>query len=88
MLYTDGLTEARPDGAFFGEDGLTAFLTTRPRTLAEQLIRDLTHLITDFDPPPTDDIALLAITVPNLSPQHPDEHAPQRQPRQAGPVPR
>jgi sigma-B regulation protein RsbU (phosphoserine phosphatase) len=63
LLYTDGLTEARPDGAFFGEDGLTAFLSSRARTTAEQLIGELTGLIAGFDPPPTDDVALLAMTV-------------------------
>jgi sigma-B regulation protein RsbU (phosphoserine phosphatase) len=64
LFYTDGLTEARPEGAFFGEDGLTAFLASRALTTAEQLIGELTGLIAGFDPPPTDDVALLAMTVP------------------------
>ncbi|WP_199430644.1 PP2C family protein-serine/threonine phosphatase [Qaidamihabitans albus] len=64
LLYTDGLTEARPDGAFFGEDGLHAFVVSRPGKNAGQLISNLTELIGKFDPPPTDDIALLAISVP------------------------
>lgn len=63
LLYTDGLTEARPGGAFFGEDGLVEFVGTRPRS-ARQLIDALTALIEGFDPPPTDDVALLAMSVP------------------------
>lgn len=63
LLYTDGLTEARPGGAFFGEDGLTSFLSSRTDTGAGQLISDLTDLINGFDPAPTDDVALLAMSV-------------------------
>lgn len=63
LLYTDGLTEARPDGAFFGEDGLAAFLTGRTSTSANGLVRDLAELISGFEPGPTDDVALLAMTV-------------------------
>jgi sigma-B regulation protein RsbU (phosphoserine phosphatase) len=63
LLYTDGLTEARPSGAFFGEDGLAAFLSGRTRTGAGKLVCDLTELIDGFDPAPTDDVALLAMTV-------------------------
>lgn len=63
LLYTDGLTEARPGGAFFGEDGLAAFLGGRISTGAGELISGLTELIGGFDPAPTDDVALLAMTV-------------------------
>ncbi|PRX50447.1 sigma-B regulation protein RsbU (phosphoserine phosphatase) [Prauserella shujinwangii] len=64
LLYTDGLTEARPGGTFFGEDGLTAFLDSRGHGGAQQLVDDLTDLIAGFDPAPTDDVALLAMSVP------------------------
>lgn len=63
LLYTDGLTEARPGEAFFGEDGLASFLRGRASTTARELIGALTNLIDGFDPPPSDDVALLAITV-------------------------
>lgn len=64
LLYTDGLTEARPGGAFFGEDGLLAFLTNRTGNTATRLLTDLTKLIDTFDPSPTDGVALLAMSLP------------------------
>lgn len=65
LLYTDGLTEARPGGEFFGEDGLIAFLSGSTTTNARELVADLTSLIADFTPAPTDDVALLALSVPS-----------------------
>ncbi|MBA8827556.1 sigma-B regulation protein RsbU (phosphoserine phosphatase) [Saccharopolyspora lacisalsi] len=64
LLYTDGITEARPGSEFFGEEGLTEFLAHRAGTAASGVIDDLTELIDGFDPPPIDDVALLALSVP------------------------
>lgn len=57
LLYSDGLTEARPGGEFFGEECLARFAGHRAGSHADELIND-------FDPAPADDIALLAIRVP------------------------
>lgn len=64
LLHTDGLTEARSDGEFFGEENLTAFLADRAECTATELIDELTKLIDGFDPPPQDDVALLALRAP------------------------
>lgn len=64
LLYTDGLIEARPDGEFFGETGLTSFLADRTATDAPTLTAELAELVAGFDPAPADDIALLAFSVP------------------------
>lgn len=64
LLHTDGLTEARPGGTFFGEDGLIDFLNGRTERNAYELIAGLADLIQQFDPPPADDVALLALGVP------------------------
>nr|WP_114453563.1 GAF domain-containing SpoIIE family protein phosphatase [Halopolyspora algeriensis] len=64
LLYTDGLTEARPGGEFFGEQRLETFLADNIDAGAETLIGELTTLIGGFDPAPEDDIALLALRVP------------------------
>lgn len=61
LLYTDGITEARPDGAdCFGEDALCAFLTERAGLPAAELINDLAALVPTLRP--DDDVALLALT--------------------------
>lgn len=63
LLYTDGIIEARPSGEFFGEEGLKTFLRARPGASAHQLVRELTALIENFQPTPSDDVALLALNV-------------------------
>lgn len=61
LLYTDGITEARPDRTHcFGEDGLDAFLTDRIELPAADLVAELARLIPGLEP--DDDIALLALT--------------------------
>lgn len=61
LLYTDGITEARPDGGdCFGEDRLRAFLAARIAMPAEELISDLATLVPTLHP--DDDIALLALS--------------------------
>lgn len=65
LLYTDGLTEARlADGTMLGEDGLTAFLTTRDSSDAGRVIEDTVALIAGLPTGAGDDIALLAMSVP------------------------
>ncbi len=64
LLRTDGLTEARPGGEFFGEEALISFLSDRTKTHASELVTDLAELVDGFDPPPDDDVALLALSVP------------------------
>ena len=67
LLYTDGLTEARPDGKFFGEQGLKSSLASRPHACARDQISELITLLDGFDPGPTDDVALLALTARGAS---------------------
>lgn len=62
LLYTDGLTEARPGGRFFGEDGLKEHLAAHPRASPREQIAVLTELVESFDPAPSDDVALLALS--------------------------
>jgi sigma-B regulation protein RsbU (phosphoserine phosphatase) len=64
LLHTDGLIEAHPGGVLFGEDGLGSFLTSSSTTTAQATITALTTLISGFNPAPTDDVALLALSVP------------------------
>ena len=61
LLYSDGLTEARPGGEFFGEHGLISFLGDYVGVSATEVVDGLRHRIGTFDPPPGDDIALLAL---------------------------
>jgi Stage II sporulation protein E (SpoIIE) len=61
LLYTDGITEARPDGVdCFGEDALRAFLADRVALRADELIGELATLVPDLHP--DDDVALLALS--------------------------
>jgi sigma-B regulation protein RsbU (phosphoserine phosphatase) len=61
-LYTDGLTEARAGGEMFGENRLADFLRSRIDPHAATVITELSKLISEFNPPPRDDVALLAMT--------------------------
>ncbi|MEV5886597.1 GAF domain-containing SpoIIE family protein phosphatase [Streptomyces sp. NPDC052020] len=72
LLYTDGLTEAHTSAdTMLGEDGLTAFLTARPAPCdAAQLVEDTVDLLEALPQGASDDIALLALSVPT-----PDEAA-------------
>ncbi|MCW2650434.1 MAG: phosphoserine phosphatase RsbU/P [Mycobacterium sp.] len=61
LLYTDGITEARPDGTeCFGEDALCRFLADRIGLPAAPLINELATLVLALRP--DDDVALLALT--------------------------
>jgi sigma-B regulation protein RsbU (phosphoserine phosphatase) len=65
MAYTDGVTEARnPQGSFYGDDRLLHFLEGAPRSAAP-LIDGLLDQVMQFQSGcPRDDIALIAIGVP------------------------
>ncbi|MFS0896331.1 PP2C family protein-serine/threonine phosphatase [Mycolicibacterium litorale] len=61
LLFTDGITEARPTGSgCFGEEALRRYLTHRVHLGASDLIDDLAALVPTLRP--DDDIALLALT--------------------------
>jgi sigma-B regulation protein RsbU (phosphoserine phosphatase) len=62
LLYTDGLTETRAGGEMFGENRFADFLRGRIDPHAATAITDLGKLISEFNPPPRDDVALLAMT--------------------------
>jgi sigma-B regulation protein RsbU (phosphoserine phosphatase) len=64
VLYTDGLTDSSVEDAPFGPEGLARFLAARLGTGASTIVGDLRTRIGEFDPPPKDDIALLAMSVP------------------------
>lgn len=62
FLYTDGLTEARRDGAFYGEERLRALLSTlRGRDPGETVESVLGNVLEFSDGALRDDLALLAI---------------------------
>lgn len=64
VFYTDGITEARTrDGSFFGSEGLARALSPHAGRPAGEVIAGLRRLLADFYPPPTDDFALLALSV-------------------------
>jgi sigma-B regulation protein RsbU (phosphoserine phosphatase) len=63
VLYTDGITEGRRDGEFYGEDRMLAAMSrgTSPESIVEGLVAD----VLDFQGGvPRDDIAVLAAGVP------------------------
>ena len=64
MTFTDGVPESRaPDGSFYSDDRLKEFLTAKPITSVESLVRDLvTDLRTHIDDAVQfDDITMLAV---------------------------
>lgn len=63
FLHTDGVTEARCDREFFGEERLLAALA-RPATVEELVDRVLAEVLEFQRHLPRDDIALLAVRVP------------------------
>ena len=63
VLYTDGITEGRRDGEFYGEDRLLAAVSraASPASIVEGLVTE----VVDFQGgSPRDDIAALAVGVP------------------------
>ncbi|MFF1542254.1 PP2C family protein-serine/threonine phosphatase [Streptomyces sp. NPDC058291] len=67
FLYTDGLTEAHtPQGAMLGEDGLTGFLHQRTGPVtATALVEETVTLLASLPDGVGDDVALLALSVPD-----------------------
>ena len=64
FLHTDGVTEARRGRAFFGEDRLCDALS-QPDTAQHMVDRVLDHVLEFQGHVPRDDIALLAVRVPD-----------------------
>jgi sigma-B regulation protein RsbU (phosphoserine phosphatase) len=63
LLYTDGLTEARGSGDFYGEDGLLGFATARAPASAADLVAATSDVLTGFGTGLQDDVAVLALGV-------------------------
>jgi sigma-B regulation protein RsbU (phosphoserine phosphatase) len=61
VLYTDGLTEFPETGSGFRDDALSAFLAQLGHRTPAALVSDLVGEVSRFDPPPTDDVALLVL---------------------------
>lgn len=62
LLYTDGIIDARlPDRTFFGIGGLSRALAGHAAQPADRVVTELEKLLAEFDPPPGDDVALLAL---------------------------
>ncbi|RDI18428.1 PP2C family protein-serine/threonine phosphatase [Lentzea flaviverrucosa] len=67
LLYSDGLTEARPVGASrqrYSEEELLDFLAASAAAGASEVISALTALLTGFGDGVEDDTALLALSIP------------------------
>lgn len=62
LLYTDGLTEARHNGTFFGLAGVTAVLGNLQTGSASEAVTALRARIAEFadDSTLTDDLCILA----------------------------
>ncbi|MFE9702257.1 PP2C family protein-serine/threonine phosphatase [Streptomyces sp. NPDC005930] len=67
FLYTDGLTEAHTgQGGMLGEDGLAGFLHRRTGPVAATaLVEETVTLLASLPDPVGDDVALLALSVPD-----------------------
>ena len=67
LFYTDGVTEARRGGEFFGEDGLVRVLQDAAGQPAAGLTERVLAAVLDFqDQHAADDIALLVIQAPQV----------------------
>lgn len=63
VMYTDGLTEARRDGALLGEEGVVAALEPGRPGAAAQLVERLTHALEGAGVEVRDDAAALVMRV-------------------------
>jgi serine phosphatase RsbU (regulator of sigma subunit) len=67
VLYTDGVTERRHGGRFFGEEGIVAAVADVHPGDAEGLVRSIEQAVRDFAPGElTDDVVILVLSVPTL----------------------
>jgi phosphoserine phosphatase RsbU/P len=64
VLYTDGVTEGRRDGEWFGDDGLEAVLAQRPTSARSAVDRVLDQAVGFQSGHPRDDIVVVAVGVP------------------------
>jgi sigma-B regulation protein RsbU (phosphoserine phosphatase) len=70
LFYTDGVTEARHDKEFFGEDRLAATFAAGGTDPAATTVERIGTEVTDFQHGlPRDDIALLVLRVPDPAPE-------------------
>jgi serine phosphatase RsbU (regulator of sigma subunit) len=65
LLYTDGLTEARHNGAFFGLEGVTAVLGELENPSAQEAVATLRARVAAFADPDSlaDDLCMLAASI-------------------------
>ena len=61
VLYTDGLTEARRDGALFGEERLLEVLASAPDVSPQKLVETLRAALLDFSGELRDDVQILVV---------------------------
>ena len=64
LLYTDGLTEARVNGDFYGPESLRTLATQYAGTSPNALVGALSDVLSGFGPRLADDTALLALGAP------------------------
>ena len=65
LFYTDGLTEARRDGEFFGEGRLRRLLHRSRQEAAAAIATEIVNEVVDFQAgSPRDDIAVVVLRVP------------------------
>ncbi|HEV3364956.1 MAG TPA: SpoIIE family protein phosphatase, partial [Acidimicrobiia bacterium] len=65
VLYTDGVTEARRDGAFFDDEGLRAAVAGAATMGAQQIADAIVSTAVDFQQGQVkDDIAVVVVKVP------------------------
>lgn len=64
VLYTDGILDVEYDGDLLTEERLAQMLGRGGPHSAERLVADVRNIMQDVDPPPRDDVAVLAISVP------------------------
>jgi sigma-B regulation protein RsbU (phosphoserine phosphatase) len=65
LFYSDGLTEARRDGEFFGEDRLRRLLHRSRQEAAAAIATEIVNEVVDFQAgSPRDDIAVVVLRVP------------------------
>jgi phosphoserine phosphatase RsbU/P len=65
LLYTDGLTEARRNGTFFGVEGVTAVLGELQNPSAREAVATLRARVEEFadSHSPADDMCMLAASI-------------------------